>query len=160
VYDENSIMKNDIFRRRIEYATGCETVCLNIAQIGLNNLFIKLKELSFDILITTDLTGFEQATLTDNISYNLLDCKQIHLLLHDKLPNEHLLEKQLSIAMFFYCTKGEYYEYLVRTYNDIPFIQKIAGWKEGQDNACCLNNADIISSIINYIKTKCAQNID
>jgi hypothetical protein len=155
VCDEKSILKNDTLRRRIEDKTGCETVCLNIDQIGLNNLFGKLKELSPDLLMTTDLTGFEQSTLTDNISYNLLDCKQIHLLLHDKLPNEHLLEKQLSIAMFFYCTHNEYYEYLVRTYNNLPYIRKITGWNEAKGDADCADNADVISSIINDVRTKC-----
>ena len=47
------------------------------------NIISEIKALQPEILITADLPGFEQCTLTDNISYNLLDCKQLHLLFHD-----------------------------------------------------------------------------
>ena len=44
----------------------------------------KVKKEAPDLLITTNLWGFEQCTLTDNLALNLLNCKQIHLLLHKK----------------------------------------------------------------------------
>jgi hypothetical protein len=155
VCDEKSIFKEEGFRRRIEDKTGCETVCLNISRIGLNKVFGQLKEVSPDILITSDLAGFEQATLTDNLSYNLLDCKQIHLLFHEHLQNERFLEKPLSIAMFFYCLGDAYYQYLSGTYQNLPYLQKINGWKEGTDEACCMDNAEVISSIVSDVSKKC-----
>jgi hypothetical protein len=155
VCDEKSIFKKEGFRRRLEDGTGCEMVWLDAAKTGVNRLFGQLKELSADILITTDLLGFEQATLTDNLSYNLLDCKQIHLLLHEHLKNESLLKKQLSIAMFFYCMGDTYYQYLSGTYQNLPYLQKITGWKEGTDAACCVDNAEVISGIIRDVIRQC-----
>ena len=62
-----------------------------------------IKKSEADLFINFNLAGFEQSTLTDGIAYNLLNCKQIHILLKDHLPHEKYLAKQLSISMFFYC---------------------------------------------------------
>lgn len=83
----------------------------------------KLKEA--DLLITFNLAGFEQCTLTDSVTYNLLDCKQIHFILNRNLPNEKYLGKPLSMAMFFYCAKDEYRKYLLEKYPDIPYLKAI-----------------------------------
>lgn len=56
----------------------------------------------------------------------ILSCKQIHFLLEEHLPNEIYLEKQMSIAMFFYCAGEEYYQYLSRTYPDMPCLRKLS----------------------------------
>ena len=87
------------------------------------DIISEVKALHPDLLITVDLAGFEQCTLTDNISYNLLDCKQLHLLFHENLPNEQYLNKQLSIAMFFYCMGNTYYEYLRKQYPNLPYLK-------------------------------------
>lgn len=75
-----------------------------------------------DLLITCNLSGFEMLTRRKGVLYNLLDCKSLHLLTERNLKNEHMLAKQLSIAMFFYCQDKEYYGYLKHTYQDIPFL--------------------------------------
>lgn len=89
-----------------------------------------------DLFINFDLAGFEQSTLTDGIAYNLLDCKQIHILLKNRLPHEKYLAKQLSISMFFYCADREYFQYLQGKYPDLPYLKMIEGWKrEGEENS-------------------------
>lgn len=94
-----------------------------------------------DLLITFDLTGFEQSTLAGGISYNLLNCKQIHFLLNRNLSNESYLSKQLSLSMFFFCSDNDYYHYLMDTYPDIPYLEPIMSWKKadaGEINADAL----------------------
>lgn len=77
-----------------------------------------------DLFVNFDLAGFGQSTLTDGIAYNLLDCKQIHILLGQNLPNEKYLAKQLSISMFFYCEGPDYYQTLLSRYPDIPWLKE------------------------------------
>lgn len=101
----------------------------------------EIKAFHPDVLITTDLAGFEQCTLTDNISYNLLDCKQLHLLFHRDLPNEPYLAGQLSIAMFFYCAGDAYCDDLARKYPNLPYLKSFsegcaeADIRDGERNA-------------------------
>ncbi len=87
-----------------------------------------IKKRRLDLLLTVDLAGFDRCTLTDNIAFNLLDCKQIHFLFNRDLSNEQYLEKMLSIAMFFYCTDEEYKNYLVKRYPHIPWLKCLNGW--------------------------------
>ena len=95
-----------------------------------------------DLLVTFNLSGFEQQTLAGGISYNLLNCKQIHILLDQNLPCEEKLALPLSISMFFFCQGQDYYEYLQSTYPEMPFLRKMDEWdKEG--NAL----ADIITDV-------------
>lgn len=89
--------------------------------------YAQLREAEPDLFINFDLTGFEQSTLTGGIAYNLLNCKQIHILLQDRLTNEKYLKKQLSISMFFYCVSHTCFEYLSRTYPDIPYLKEMTG---------------------------------
>lgn len=83
-----------------------------------------------DLLITFDLAGFERSTLAGGISYNLLNCKQIHFLLNRNLSNESYLSKQLSLSMFFFCSGNDYYHYLIDTYPDIPYLEPIMSQKK------------------------------
>lgn len=95
-----------------------------------------------DLLVTFNLSGFEQQTLTGGISYNLLNCKQIHILLDKGLSYEEKLVLPLSISMFFFCRGQDYYEYLQNTYPEIPFLQKMDEW-DNEGNAL----ADIIENV-------------
>ena len=81
-----------------------------------------------DLLVTMDLAGFDRTTFTDGIAYNLLDCKQVHLLLQEKPENEACLERPLSIAMFFGCRSQSYAEYLRGRYPGIPWLKVL--WDE------------------------------
>ncbi|MCM1302714.1 MAG: hypothetical protein NC305_06905 [Lachnospiraceae bacterium] len=132
------------FMEMLERESDIETVCISYPLEKQKNLIGEIKALRPDLLITADLSGFEQCTLTDNVSYNLLDCKQLHLLLHEKLPNEQYLKKQQSIAMFFYCAGNAYYEYLHKYYPHLPYLKQIPDWqlekngKAAGKNAACL----------------------
>ena len=95
-----------------------------------------------DLLVTFNLSGFEQQTLTGGISYNLLNCKQIHILLDNNLPCEEKLALPLSISMFFFCRGQDYYKYLQNTYPEMPFLQMIDEW---DDEGSAL--ADIITNV-------------
>ncbi len=83
-----------------------------------------IKKASPDYLVTLDLLGFERMTLTDQIAYNLLGCRQIHILLSDAPQNEKYLARPLSIAMFFFC-KPEAYDTWIRKHPDLPSLQKL-----------------------------------
>lgn len=114
-----------------------------------------VKKAELDLFINFNLAGFGQETLMGGIAYNLLNCKQIHILLEDKLPNEHFLEKQLSIAMFFYCVGPAYCKYLSAGYPEIPYLKEIKGWadmntKDGMDK-----NADILCNIVTETAKMC-----
>ena len=59
---------------------------------------------------------------------------------------EKYLEKQLSISMFFYCADHDYYEYLLKTYPDIPYLKEIS------QNA---GMADVMCRIVMEIAQMC-----
>ena len=65
-----------------------------------NTLINQIKKIEPDILVTYNMAGFEFSTLTDGIAYNLIDCRQIHFLINDSIPNLHMLKKNLSLNMF------------------------------------------------------------
>lgn len=122
VANKHTVFGNEIFQKKMESHIHCEVTFL-CEDNGTIKSMQKVKELSPDMLITVNLEGFEQSTLTDNISYNLLDCKQIHFIFDKNLPNERYLIKPLSISMFFYCTDDEYCKYLLEKYPDIPYLK-------------------------------------
>ena len=99
----NNIEGMKYFLDKLTQEDKAEITCLQYIPVGGRDIISEIKARRPDVLITVDLVGFEQRTLTDNISYNLLDCKQLHLLLHENPRNESYLAGQLSIAMFFYC---------------------------------------------------------
>lgn len=116
-----------------------------------------IKKSEADLFVCFDLAGFEQSTLTDGIAYNLLDCKQIHILLEKELTNEKYLAKQLSISMFFYCADAEYCQYLREKYPDIPYLKAIEGWKEEENRA--EENAEILYGVIREIMRNCRMDL-
>lgn len=106
-----------------------------------------------DILITTDLLGFDRSTLTDNVAYNLLNCKQIHLLLHEHLPNERYLTNPLSIAMFFYCIEP-HFAYYQNTYSNLPFLKRIP-IRQGDEEYDILKDPVMMQKILKEVETAC-----
>lgn len=116
---------------------------------------IKSEEDICEVIMTVDLYQFDKTTLTGNIFYNLLPCKQIHIITKDNLPNEKYLEKQLSIAMFFYCTEIQHYQYLLEKYPDIPYLKLVEGWKEQNDAESAESNAQILSDIVEEVMQIC-----
>lgn len=115
----------------------------------------EVKALRPEMMITADLPGFGQCTLTDNISYNLLDCKQLHFLFREKLSDEQYLKKQLSIAMFFYCVGSHYCEYLNRQYPDIPYLKVLEDWQQGSDEGIVNKNAEILFRAFQEVLREC-----
>ena len=63
-------------------------------------LYGTLMETAPDLLVSYNLAGFELRTLTDSLSYNLLDFRQIHFVDRDDCPNKKYLEKERSINIF------------------------------------------------------------
>lgn len=114
----------------------------------------KVKKEAPDLLITTNLWGFEQCTLTDNLAFNLLDCKQIHLLLHQNNVNESCLKNQLSISMFFYCLEADY-DYFLQNYSNLPYIKAMDGWLVGDNLDVKKTNAEILYGIVCEVQRVC-----
>lgn len=112
-----------------------------------------IKKVQADIVVNFNLAGFELCTLTEGIAYNLLNSKQIHILLQDRLSNESFLSKQLSISMFFYCTDFQYYQHLSEKYPDMPYLKCIRDWDAEGDR---LKNAGILCNIIRDVAEICA----
>ncbi len=122
------------FQRKLTEGNKAEILSLRYAAENADDVFREIKSRDPDLLITVDLPGFEQCTLTDNVAYNLLRCKQFHLLLHEGLPNEPYLAKPLNISMFFYCVSDACRDRLTRQYPDLPYLGILEGWQseEGQ----------------------------
>lgn len=61
-----------------------------------------------DIVVTYNLAGFEQETLTDGIAYNLVDCRQFHIINAGNPEIEKKIENKVkSINMFFVDNRHE-----------------------------------------------------
>lgn len=108
-----------------------------------------------DLFINFNLLGFGQSTLTDGIAYNLLNCKQLHILLNDKLPEEKYLAKQLSISMFLYCMDREYCRYLQKKYPDIPYLKAVEVWKRDEEENSTVNHAEALERVIREVIQLC-----
>lgn len=124
-----SIYGLEEFQDKLEQEGGAKVSCLQYTSGGQRDVIGEITSLLPDLLITVDLAGFEQCTLTDNVAYNLLGCRQFHLLLHRELPNENYLYRPLNIAMFFYCAGADYCDYLRQRYPDLPYLKMLSGWK-------------------------------
>lgn len=127
------------FQRKLIQEEKAKVSCLRYTIA--DDVFREIKSQDPDLLITVDLPGFEQCTLTDNVAYNLLSCKQFHLLLHEGLPNEPYLAKPLNISMFFYCVSDACRERLTRQYPDLPYLGILEGWQSGEGQSAQDGNA-------------------
>jgi len=141
----------EYLKDKLEQEGKMQVSCLIYPPNERGDIIGQLKTLQPDLLITTDLQGFEQRTLTDNIAFNLADCKQLHLLLHKNLPNESYLGKQLSIAMFFYCAGNAYYDELSSRYPDLPYLKQLEGWQDAAGKQAMEQNAAILCSVIKEV---------
>lgn len=158
VTDKHTMFGNRSFQKRMESQLHSEITYLSEDSGAIKSIQRKVKELSPEVLITVDLAGFEQRTLTDNISYNLLDCKQIHFILNRNLPNERYLEKPLSISMFFYCQDNEYCKYLLEKYPDIPYLKAMNIENVEQDSVTA--NEDALWKSVSEVMKICKLNDD
>ncbi len=55
-----------------------------------------------DLLVSYNLAGFELSTLTDSLLYNLIDCRQFHIINRKDLPNQQFLHILRSINLFIF----------------------------------------------------------
>ncbi len=70
---------------------------------GKEDILSEIKGFDPDLLMTWNLEGFEMCTIMDAIAYNLLHCRQLHLLSGtgwNTEENRKILTKQLSLTMF------------------------------------------------------------
>lgn len=116
-----------------------QSVVAQLKQQGMDVFYIESTDRAgleqADLLICFNLAGFERSTLMGGLSFNLLKCKQIHFILDEKLTNEKMLEKQLSISMFFYAAGAEYSKYLSENYPHIPYLQQLKNWETDRYSA-------------------------
>lgn len=152
---KNPICGMEEFQKKLSHEDKVEVTCLQYTPGERRDIVGEIKALRPDLLITIDLAGFEQCTLTDNISYNLLDCKQLHLLLHENLPNEPYLKGQLSIAMFFYCAGDAYYNELIRKYPNMPYLKKLPDWQDKTDGQAQERNAETLHEAFREVLREC-----
>lgn len=122
--------------------------------LGSDNLQ-RVQNAGADLVITINLSGFEFTTLTGGISYNLWNTKFVHFLIKRNLQNERIMEKPLSISMFFYCLGKEYKEYLQKNYPNIPYLEEITGWEKGTDRKSVRSNAEKMAAVICETAHKC-----
>lgn len=122
IIDETTVLKDIILyrcsandRTRLEWGTEFRMQLEQLEDLGNTVLFADtsskkkrgmitafLREQKPDLLVTYNLAGFELCTLTDGLSYNLIDCRQIHFIEDGNYNNEKMLEKEKSINMFFF----------------------------------------------------------
>lgn len=143
----NNICGMEEFQRKLTEEKKAEVLCLRYTAQKADDIFREIKSQDPQLLITVDLPGFEQCTLTDNVAYNLLKCKQLHLLLHDNLSNEPYLAKPLNISMFFYCVSEACRERLARRYPDLPYLKVLEGWQSGDESLVREHNARVLYAI-------------
>ena len=141
-------------RINLELYIKLEKAGWKVQQISKDD-FTAIKAGAPDLLVTFNLEGFQNSTLTDCVSYNLLDCKQVHVILNDNLPNERFLQKQLSISMFFYCTVKRYYEQLKNAYHDIPYLKLLEGWQRGTEESAWKHNAALLAAAVEDVARVC-----
>lgn len=122
--------------------------------LGPDNLQ-RIQNAGADLVITINLSGFEFTTLTGGISYNLWNTKFVHFLLKRNLKDEPIMEKPLSISMFFYCLGKEYTEYLQKNYPNLPYLEEITGWDKGTDRKAARSNAEKMAAVIYETTQKC-----
>lgn len=113
-----------------------------------------IKKKAPELLITIDLAGFERTTLTDAVAYNLLDCKQMHVIRQEAPKNEKYLAKPLSIAMFFYCIGKERETYLTKRYPNIPWLKELCGWRM-DEVLTGKSNVELVGKAIREVIREC-----
>ncbi len=106
-------------------ASGHSTKCIFRAPSDQRNIMKDIRDFEPEMLITEDLEGFEMCTLTDAVSYNLIHCRQLHILFSEELNNERYLAKQLSLLMTFVCTDPARVDTLAAKYPDLPEITSV-----------------------------------
>ena len=113
-------------RDELENISGSrEIAMLNTSEGRRPFLSTDIKNEKPDILLTYDLAGFELTTLTDGLSYNLIDCRQLHVIKNEIPVNKNMLNKIMSINMFFFTNNEELRDRYMAEYATIPYIETL-----------------------------------
>ena len=67
-----------------------------------NQLIASIRSYNPDLLVSYNLAGFELSTLADSLSYNLIDCRQFHIINKRNLPNEMYMNIFRSLNLFLF----------------------------------------------------------
>lgn len=67
-----------------------------------NKLSSSIGSYNPDLLVSYNLAGFELKTLADSLLYNLIDCRQFHIIKEKRLPNEKYLNILRSLNLFLF----------------------------------------------------------
>lgn len=146
-FGKDETIKAEVVKRAV--SQGCKNMDIMILDdVQHRDMCSYIRKEEADLLLTFDLTGFDRSTLAGGIAYNLLPCKQIHIITKEHLPNEKYLSKQLSISMFFYCVGLEVYNHLSEKYPDMPYLKVVEGWIKEDEDMIAQKNADALCEII------------
>ena len=95
-----------VLRGRLDELTASKEAEVSIVDVSdaINRAYLSdtLKAMEIDLLVTYNLAGFELCTLTDGLAYNLVDCRQLHIIEKSGIPGEKYLNKEKSINMFLW----------------------------------------------------------
>ena len=86
-----------------------------------------LSSTNIDFILSFNLAGFNFLTLTGNVWYNLLPCRQMHII-DNPLTDSSFLSRPYSIAMFFYCTQHSLYEKIHKDCPELPNLFFLDQW--------------------------------
>lgn len=62
--------------------------------------YFAIGKLNPDLIITIDMAGFEMRTETDKPSYNIMHCRLIHVLLHEREYYGEFADDRLTLSQF------------------------------------------------------------
>lgn len=123
---ENNLQRNICSRvSNLLEKRGFQVEILDREDYNPEQLFIaKLKELHPYAVFTIDRMGFDCKTVGDDISYNTIPCRMIHIL--TKAPWEYEnLNQRYNFTMFFYCLKDEYEKEIRKNFDRIINVKSL-----------------------------------
>jgi hypothetical protein len=104
--------------------------CALILRQEEENISREIRAEAPNLIVTEDLEGFEMTTLAEGVFYNLLRCRQLHLLWNLKEGFEEILRSHMSLNMYFSCQNEALEESLCRLNSDLTIAKELRGLKE------------------------------
>lgn len=149
----------DILARQAETAAQeleMQVITYPLSSRMTNEDYGKIKELDADYLMTFDMAGFEQDTLQEVPSYNMVFAKQIHILLGDNPKYSDYLCRSLSLNQFLFAQTEEQAEYISKEYPQLLNVEGMPQFafkgqmSDGQNRA----NIDAIKWAIEKVRSE------
>lgn len=105
---------------------GYESTVIPVSQeISPDNYMNMLVRLDADFLVTFGMAGFEWRALMEQVRYNTLFAKQIHILMGNLTHYDYYLRKEYGIQCFFFTDNEGLFEDWKRKYPLLPYFEKI-----------------------------------